>query len=81
MRWERTLLAVVMTLAIGAAVVVSIWSGRDLPGNIAGVVLAALSAAFASDAIAAQANRRKRPRTRETDETDEADDDGDAATD
>lgn len=61
MRWERTLLAVTMTLAIAAAVIVSALTGRDLPGNIAGVVLAALSAAFASDAIATRADRRKGP--------------------
>lgn len=67
-----------MTLAIGAAVVVSILSGRDLPGNIAGVVLAALSAAFASDAIAARADRRRDPQppARELDEPKEGPDDG-----
>lgn len=69
MRWERTLLAVTMTAAIGAAVLVSILTGRDLPGNIAGVVLAALSAAFASDAIAARGDRRKHtPPERESDD-------------
>jgi drug/metabolite transporter (DMT)-like permease len=56
-RLERRVLAWAMTLSILVAVAVSTLTGRDLPGNVAGVVLAALSAAFASDAVAAA--RRK----------------------
>jgi hypothetical protein len=46
-----------MTVAILVSVGASVATGRDLPGNVAGVVLAALSAAFASDALASRKGR------------------------
>lgn len=65
MSWQKTLIIVAVVVSMVALVVASIWTGRDAPGTLAGLLGTTLGLALGADAFVVVRERRDDPNRKE----------------